>query len=331
MSAVDLGTLPLSLKGSIFKGDKGKDGENLQLSTSPTHIQYKYLSDTAWKDLIPLADLKGAKGDVGPKGDSAVGASWLTGNGIPSNTIGSDGDMYISSGLGTIGNIYRKVDGAWTLVMTLTISQVTNNVTEVTEVTEVTNPPYSLPTASATVLGGIKIGANLTIDAQGVVSAPAPSSGGGGGSSGITALVNQNPIIIQSLNPIQLITTPLAAASVYLVRFVGCLNDNAITHDLSICIDGIDKREMSLRVGYRDNTGSFIVKNITEGGSTNGVVLNGSAMSGPSNLLTIEGLIMTGGATNLTIQAFNTTEQYAYRQFTKGIGLSVQLLGTVPI
>jgi carbonic anhydrase/acetyltransferase-like protein (isoleucine patch superfamily) len=36
--------------------------------------------------------------------------------------------------------------------------------------------PYVLPTASATVLGGVKIGANLSIDANGVLSAPAPGT-----------------------------------------------------------------------------------------------------------------------------------------------------------
>lgn len=324
MSAVDLGQLSLQTKGTFFKGDPGPKGDSVELQVSPTHIQYKYQSQTTWTDLIPLSLLRG------PAGPSAVGSKWLTGNGIPTNDIGSLDDMYLSSGLGTIGNVYTKTASGWTLVTTLTISQVTNNVTEVTEVTEVTNPPYSLPTASTTVLGGVKIGANLTIDAGGVLSAPEPSSGGGG-TSPIESVVSTAAIVIQSLAPVTLATIPLAAASAYLVRFVGCLNDNAITDDLSVCVAGIDKREMSLRVGYRDNTGSFVVKNITEGGSSNGIVLNGSAISGPSNLLTLEGLILTGGPTNLTVQAFNTTNEYAYRQFTKGVGLSVQLLGSVPI
>ena len=36
--------------------------------------------------------------------------------------------------------------------------------------------PYTLPMASADALGGVKIGENLTIDANGVLSATAPSA-----------------------------------------------------------------------------------------------------------------------------------------------------------
>lgn len=48
------------------------------------------------------------------------------------------------------------------------------------EVLNNTNPtPYALPTASAETLGGVKVGDNLSIDENGVLSA----SGGGGGTS----------------------------------------------------------------------------------------------------------------------------------------------------
>lgn len=46
---------------------------------------------------------------------------------------------------------------------------------------------YTLPTASATVLGGVKVGANLSIDASGALSAAAPSAG----SSGAWVLLGQ--------------------------------------------------------------------------------------------------------------------------------------------
>ena len=51
--------------------------------------------------------------------------------------------------------------------------------------------PYVLPTASATVKGGIKIGSGLTIDENGVLSA----TGGGGVNQVDTANVNLNTLI----------------------------------------------------------------------------------------------------------------------------------------
>ena len=57
---------------------------------------------------------------------------------------------------------------------TLAIVATTGDYSDLTGTPE----PYTLPTASASTLGGIKVGANLSIDVNGVLSA----SGGGGGS-----------------------------------------------------------------------------------------------------------------------------------------------------
>lgn len=52
---------------------KGADGENIELRTNSTHIQWKPVSSETWIDLIELSALKGPKGDKGDKGDSGDG------------------------------------------------------------------------------------------------------------------------------------------------------------------------------------------------------------------------------------------------------------------
>ncbi len=57
---------------------------------------------------------KGEKGDTGPKGeDGKDGAVWLNGSGVPSERLGSDGDMYLDT---LECDIYNKVEGVWVRV-----------------------------------------------------------------------------------------------------------------------------------------------------------------------------------------------------------------------
>lgn len=156
-------------------------------------------------------------------------------------------------------------------------------------------------------------------------------SGGGGGDSAFTRAMAPSNVIIQSLSPVNIVSVPLTAASAYHVQFRGVLNDNANTAGITICVGGIDKREMSLRVGYRDKTGELIFKKLSEGGLQNGVTFAGSEANGPGNLLTIDGFILTGGATTLTIQACNADAQWDYRQMVQGASVSVEKMGTVTL
>lgn len=49
-------------------GTDGADGREIELQKSATHIQWRYVGEESWKDLVALADLKGAKGDKGDTG-----------------------------------------------------------------------------------------------------------------------------------------------------------------------------------------------------------------------------------------------------------------------
>ena len=69
----------------------GSDGREIELQTTETMIQWRYVGDEAWTDLIALSSLKGPqglKGDTGEKGD--------TGKGIQSAYIDESGNLNIT-------------------------------------------------------------------------------------------------------------------------------------------------------------------------------------------------------------------------------------------
>jgi hypothetical protein len=50
-------------------GSDGADGREVEFNKSATHIQWRYVGDSVWIDLVALVDLKGDKGD---QGDPAI-------------------------------------------------------------------------------------------------------------------------------------------------------------------------------------------------------------------------------------------------------------------
>ena len=52
------------------KGDPGQDGKNIELQTTATEIQWRYVGedDTQWRKLVDIAALKGDQGDPGSQG-----------------------------------------------------------------------------------------------------------------------------------------------------------------------------------------------------------------------------------------------------------------------
>lgn len=100
------------------QGVQGDPGDEVELQKSATHIQWRYVGDAEWNDLVALADLKGDKGDKGDTGaagsdgsDGADGNTVLSGSDAPSSSLGVDGDFYIDT---TSKNIYGpKTAGAW--------------------------------------------------------------------------------------------------------------------------------------------------------------------------------------------------------------------------
>jgi len=60
-----VGTGSSTVKVSGMNGD---DGREVELQTSQTHIQWRYVGDQAWQDLVALSTLKGPQGEQGDPG-----------------------------------------------------------------------------------------------------------------------------------------------------------------------------------------------------------------------------------------------------------------------
>ena len=62
-------------------GTPGKDGREIEIQNNGTAIQWRYVGDELWTDLVQLSDLKGPKGDPGEDGTTP--------------TIGENGNWYL--------------------------------------------------------------------------------------------------------------------------------------------------------------------------------------------------------------------------------------------
>lgn len=73
-------------------GTPGKDGREIEIQNNGTAIQWRYVGDSDWTDLVQLSDLKGEKGDKGDKGDTgATGPQGPTGETGPQGPVGPAG------------------------------------------------------------------------------------------------------------------------------------------------------------------------------------------------------------------------------------------------
>lgn len=69
-NAITYGKLATSLQAQITDG-----GREVELQTSATHVQWRYVGESTWVDLIELASLRGSQGEVGPPGLVVLEAS----------------------------------------------------------------------------------------------------------------------------------------------------------------------------------------------------------------------------------------------------------------
>lgn len=92
-------------------GIMGADGKEIELQNSGTYIQWRYVGDVSWINLISIAAITGADGTDGV--DGMDGSIWYDGTGIPSGGLGSNGDYYLNN---TNGDVYNKIAGTWTYV-----------------------------------------------------------------------------------------------------------------------------------------------------------------------------------------------------------------------
>jgi hypothetical protein len=53
---------------------KGADGRNVQLQTTTTQVQWRYMGDPTWTDLVALTEITGPPGPVGQQGQPGPAA-----------------------------------------------------------------------------------------------------------------------------------------------------------------------------------------------------------------------------------------------------------------
>lgn len=98
--------------GSGGGGGTGTNGREVELQKTATHIQWRYVGDLTWTNLVLLSELKGADSTVaGPKGDTgAKGDTGLTGLTGDTGLKGDKGEPGIKGDSGLTGLTGLKGD-----------------------------------------------------------------------------------------------------------------------------------------------------------------------------------------------------------------------------
>jgi hypothetical protein len=79
-------------------GADGKDGREVQLHVSFDHIQWRYVGENVWKNLMTLEELRGEKGDKGKKGDKGDRGERGVGEKGDKGEPGEDGRTMVAVG-----------------------------------------------------------------------------------------------------------------------------------------------------------------------------------------------------------------------------------------
>ena len=89
-------------------GGGGTDGRQVELQKSAAYIQWRYVGDTEWTNLVALADITGAKGEQGQQGPQGIlgpkGDTGLTGTKGDTGATGATGSQGIQGIKGDKGD-----------------------------------------------------------------------------------------------------------------------------------------------------------------------------------------------------------------------------------
>jgi hypothetical protein len=98
----------IAVSTQLITGPRGPQGEKgAQGPQGPQGEQ----GETGLAGSAGAAGATGATGLQGPAGVN--GATWLNGTGVPSSSLGSNGDFYLNL---ANGDVYNKISGSWTKV-----------------------------------------------------------------------------------------------------------------------------------------------------------------------------------------------------------------------
>lgn len=107
----------IDLSTCTTAGEDGTDGTNgreIELQTSATHIQWRYVGDVAWTNLVSLASITGATGSTGatgPAGPKIVGTILINASSsVPSGCLACDGTTYLKA---TYPDLWNALGATW--------------------------------------------------------------------------------------------------------------------------------------------------------------------------------------------------------------------------
>ena len=186
----------------------GADGREIELQASATHIQWRYVGDATWLDLVPLADLEGPTGAEGPQG--------------PAGTDGTDG-AGVPLG-GTTGQVLAKAsdtdfDTTWTAPAEGGGGAVDSVNGEVGAVVLDAGDVGADPTGSAaTVQGNLDSHESSTANPHAVTAAQAGADPTGTAAAAVAAheaAGDPHPDYLQAITPGLLLAQAVVPVSVY--------------------------------------------------------------------------------------------------------------------
>lgn len=187
---------------------------------------------------------------------------------------------------------------------------------------------YTLPMASATVLGGVKVGTGLAISADGVLSASGGGGGSTGGASNVTSAVLTADFVNQTTTVQEFVNLgALEAGVVYRFRFMGIIRPTDLAVGIQIALTGSFGAQMiQLIANYRGQGGAAV--DLVVNNKANPFVLSSHEFGNEGNLLVIEGLIHNQSAGTLGMGAAVVT-QWAYCPVLKGSFVLIEKIGAV--
>ena len=332
-------------------GVNGVDGKSLELSKSPTAIQWRQVGET-WQNLVLLADITGPQGPQGIPGvngtdgvdgtdgingtngvDGVDGAPGTPGTNGTNGIDGIDGKSVELTKTATAIN-WRQEGSTWQELVTLADITGPQGIpgTPGTNGTNGTNgvdgaPGLGVPDPTGN--AGKFVAVNAGATGYELVAAPS-GGGGGGGSSSINAVLGNN-FINQQITQTQFLVTPtnLGAGTVYRVNATIMLRPTNTANGVTLGFSGSFGALLFLvRARYRGASGTDITRVCHDKSGT--IVLPNHEMGNEGNLLLIEGFIhaQTSGTLALTF-AVNTAWDYC--AVVKGSFLQLEPVGTASL
>ena len=188
-SATITGTAPSQTLNLVLP--RGSDGGTVEYQTTSTYIQWRYVGTSTWNNLVSLSAITGPQGPAGSGGASLSDATPQplgTASAGTASTASRSDHVHASPSVSGITGLQTALDGKAATSHTHTASQISDRATSlVTSVNGQTGDvtvaggsgsSYTLPTASSTTLGGVKVNGGGISISSGVLAADVTSVAG---------------------------------------------------------------------------------------------------------------------------------------------------------